>query len=118
MTDAEGRILERVRAGIGAELMDGAIVYLAVAPLPAGGRVTLGGVDITPPWPARLAFVDLEPGVNWGHDCRYLLIREDAAETQSFPATMPPFLKPGGPGFRVLWRGPGAPEWAVEGDSG
>jgi len=41
-------------------------------------------------------FVDLEPMLNWGHRCRYLLLRE-----------VPPTLS-------VVWRGPSVPEWAVE----
>ena len=56
---------------------------------------------------------DLEPRANWGHVCAYYAVDCAGEEAIEFPAHMPPFLKAGGPPFRLLWRGPLAPEWAV-----
>ncbi len=50
---------------------------------------------------------------NWGHDCCYLAIQRDNDEVIQVAAHMPPFLKAETSTFRLLWRGPQAPEWAV-----
>ena len=45
-----------------------------------------------------VAFVDLQPEANWGHDCRYLLVDPETGELQMVMAQFPPFLR-GGPHF-------------------
>jgi len=116
MTDLAHRILEQVQANLDADQLARAIVYLDRTLIPAGQRVQVGGVAIEVPWAAHLAFVDLEPGVNWGHTCRYLAVRQDADDVVVVPAQMPPYLKAGESNFRFLWRGSHAPEWAIEAD--
>jgi len=113
VTEPERRILEILRNRLGAERLDGAIVYLAQEPLRADASAEMGDVTLVAPWDSCVAFADLEPGVNWGHACRYFLIGEDSEAVCEFAAQMPPFLKPDGPAFRLLHRGPLAPQWAV-----
>jgi hypothetical protein len=113
MSDLERRVLGQVREAIGAARLEGAIVYLDAVRRHAGERVTIGDVTIELPWDAHVAFVDLEPRVNWGHDCAYLAVRLDGPEVIQAAAQMPPFLKAGATGFRLLHRGPFAPSWAV-----
>jgi hypothetical protein len=117
MTAREERILDKVRTSLGADRLAGAIVYLDPTVTRAGARTEVGDVSISVPWDAHIAFVDLEPRANWGHDCCYLAVGEADEQLTVIRAQMPPFLKAGPSRFRLLWRGPGAPEWAVAGDS-
>jgi hypothetical protein len=117
MTDFEQHILDTVRGIIGAERLDQSIVYLSYQPVRAGTQMQVGDVSMNVPWAAHLVFIDLEPGLNWGHECLYVAIGPRAGQALEVHGRIPPFLKPGPLTFRALWRGTGAPEWAVEGDS-
>jgi hypothetical protein len=101
-----------VRGRLGEKLAQ-AIVYVSDEPRSAGERVAVADAIVEFPWPGSVVFVDLEPGVNWGHACSYLAVRSDADDVIAVAAHMPPFLKAGGARFRCIWRGPQAPEWAV-----
>jgi hypothetical protein len=113
MTKLEQRILDNVRGSLGADRLAGAIVYLDYNLIHAYEQVQVGDAVMKVPWDAYIAFVDLEPGVNWGHACCYLAIRRDADDVMRVTANMPPFLKARTSTFRLLWCGPLAPEWAV-----
>jgi hypothetical protein len=116
MTEPAQRILDLVRSSLGADRLADAIIYLDGNPVRAGQRVQVGDALIEAPWDAQIAFVDLEPKANWGHGCCYLAIRQDGDEVIQVAAHMPPFLKAEKSTFRLLWRGPLAPEWAVATD--
>lgn len=109
----QGRILEIVGASLGEEQMAGVIVYLDPSEIQSGQKVQVGDVQFEVPWNAQVVFVDLEPRANWGHACCYLAIALDTNEVIQVAAHMPPFLKAGTSTYRLLWRGPLAPEWAV-----
>ena len=59
------------------------------------------------------AFVDLEPGVNWGHRCRYLLLDRETGELRAVDAQFPPFMRGASSGLRVVYQGAEAPDWAI-----
>jgi hypothetical protein len=88
-----------------------AVLYLDDALVPAG-TLRLGRTEIMLDRPARIAFVDLEPGANWGHPCRYLVIDAEGGALRSIPETMPPFLREPAPTLRVIARGP-AEDWML-----
>lgn len=113
MTKAEQSILISVRNSLGIDLLTGTIIYLNINSVHKGEQVKFGDVIINVPWDAELVFVDLEPIMNWGHECCYLLIRKNADEVIRIEARMPPSLKDSTSTFRLLWRGDLAPEWAV-----
>jgi hypothetical protein len=113
MTDLEDRFLGIVRNKLGTDRLNNAIVYLDRNLVQAGKKLHIGDVDIEVPWDAYIVFVDQEPRLNWGHDCSYLVVRQDADDVIQVAAQMPPFLKPETSTFRLLWRGPNAPQWAV-----
>jgi hypothetical protein len=92
---------------------DRSVVYVDERVLPAGSSVDLGGRTIDLQRPAAMAFVDLEPGLNWGHRCRYLLVDAESGEVERVDAHMPPFLRGAAPTLRVVWRGPAAPDEAL-----
>lgn len=88
-----------------------AVLYLDDALVPAG-TLRLGRTEMTLARPARIAFLDLEPGANWGHPCRYLVIDAADGSVRAIPETMPPFLRDAAPTLRVISRG-SAEDWML-----
>ncbi len=113
MTNLEERILNKVRDRLGADRIENAIIYLDHNLKSPSKQLHAGDVAMDMPWNGHIAFVDLEPGLNWGHSCLYLAIPLDDGEVIEVAAQMPPFLKTETATFHLLWRGPLAPQWAV-----
>ncbi len=90
----------------------GAILYLDDAVVPAG-RVRLGRTEVALAAPARIAFLDLEPGANWGHACRYLVIDAASGTLRAIAETMPPFLRGAAPTLRAIARGAAVEAWML-----
>ncbi len=65
------------------------------------------------PYSVGVLFVDLEPELNWGHRCLYLLVNLETGEVESIKATHPPFLKGPSPTLRLVWKGKSVPEWTL-----
>jgi hypothetical protein len=112
MALAENELIQRALGSLSEAERSTSIVYFDPTTVRAGKAMKFGNVEKDLPWNAVTFFVDLEPGVNWGHKCRYILINLETGEQLSFPATMPPFLKGTPPALRVVWLGPSAPAWA------
>lgn len=118
MSGDDRELMRRVREAVPAGLLSGAAVYAGASTLDAGERFAAGDVDVIAPWPARAVFVDLHPHANWGHPCLYLFLRRDGHDRLQAEATLPPFLKPGQPRFRLLWKADAVPDWAISGETG
>jgi hypothetical protein len=101
MTELTQRILDKIRASLNADRLAGSIIYLDWNMVKAGQKLELGDALMEVPWDAYIAFVDLEPRANWGHECCYLAIRQDSDESIQVVAHMPPFLKAGTMVFRL-----------------
>jgi hypothetical protein len=102
-----------VLATLSSEERESSVVYLDKRVLPAGGVVRVGAEEMRTAWPAVMAFVDLEPRANWGHDCRYVLVNAETGELQAIEARMPPFLGGAPETLRVVWKPEAVPPWAV-----
>ena len=89
------------------------VAYAAEVPIPARERLRFPRIDLDVPWPAYLAFVDREPGANWGHSCRYILINRDAGELTSHEARLPPFHTGRDLHWRVAYKAKGVPDSAL-----
>ena len=113
MTLSWEQITERLLASLPAGERETSVVYLDERFLPPGAAVQIDGEETCVPWPAAVAFVDLEPEANWAHDCRYLLIHAETGEYESIAARFPPFLRGVPETLRVIWRGKAVPPWAV-----
>jgi len=89
------------------------VVYLATTPVEGGTTFAFGRITVSVPWPAWLAFVDLDPWANWTHPCRYICVHLDTLVTHAVDADLPPFNRrqPGQPTvqWRVLYRAPAVP---------
>jgi hypothetical protein len=93
-----------------------AVVYVDDRLLEPGEVLEVDDERVPIEAPTVLAFADLEPGVNWGHRCRYLLVDRDSGNVRAIEAQFPPFLRGMPGGLRVVYRAPGVPDWAVATD--
>ncbi|TCP43250.1 hypothetical protein [Rhodovulum marinum] len=91
-----------------------AILYLVRRMIPAGAPL---------PWPegtglrfdqaVALAFADLEPGVNWTHRARYLVLGSGGAVLDRIDTDRPPFLRGVPDDLYLVHLGENAPAWAA-----
>jgi hypothetical protein len=88
-------------------------VYMSDRMLEPGDELEIDGRRVEVDAPTVVAFVDLEPGVNWGHRSRYLLIDRDSGSVRAVDAQFPPFMRGMPPDLRVIYTAPDVPEWAV-----
>ena len=90
-----------------------AAVYFDCRLLPAG-TAEIGGRQVTVDHPYHLAFIDQNPGANWMHPCRYMLINP-ASNTilLSIQSDRPPAFGTLPSSWRVLLRPLGLEEWKV-----
>lgn len=113
----EQPIVAVVLASLDESERDGAVVYVDESLVGAGGTMRIDGQDEDLAAGTVVAFVDLQPGVNWGHPCRYLLIDARTRAIRTRDAQFPPFLTADVPGMHAVHVGASAPAWAVH-DSG
>lgn len=92
---------------------EAAIAYLEHAVVPAGEPLSLAGTELRLDVPVVVAFVDLEPGVNWTHRARYLVLGTGGELLRSLEADRPPFMSGVSPDLRLVHRGRRAPAWAA-----
>jgi hypothetical protein len=90
-----------------------AVVYMSDRVLEPGDELEIDGRGVQVDAPTVAAFVDLEPGVNWGHRSRYLLVDRESGSVHGVDAQFPPFMRGTPPDLRVIYTAPGVPEWAV-----
>ena len=109
LPDVEALVLR----GLTDEERRSAVVYLDDRVIEPPEVVTIDGEEIEVSSPSILAFVDQDPGANWGHASRYVIVDTERGEARSFPAQMPPFLRGVPATLRVIYRAEGVPDWAV-----
>ena len=111
-------VVQRALTTLSAEERDTAAVYLDERAVPAGEELTIDGRTLHRERELVVVFVDLEPMLNWGHRCRYLLVDREGGEVEAVEALVPTFFREERPTLRVVWRGPSVPAWAVSGSTG
>jgi hypothetical protein len=94
------QLLERLRADLDAEELDGAVAYYAEQPIEAGAELAAPGGTLVAPFAALLGFVDRDPTANWGHSSRYVFVNRNTGEVTSSESRLPPF----GPSAQLQWR--------------
>ena len=106
--------LERVAIeSLSEEERSRAVVYVSDRLLEPGDSLEIDGRRVQVDAPTVVVFADLEPGVNWGHRCRYLLVDRDSGDVRAVDAQFPPFLRGMPPDLRVVYQAPGVPDWTV-----
>ena len=86
------------------EELKSSILYYDEQVLPANTEIEIDGQKFAMPSTGVVAFIDLEPRVNWGHACRYLLVNIETGETRTVDAQFPPFLRGYPDTLRVIMR--------------
>jgi hypothetical protein len=89
------------------------VAYLLLSVIAAGTTLEFPRTRIEASHDSRIAFVDPAPLANYGHPCRYLLIRVDSGEVTSFEARFPPFGA-GRNDWRLVHRAPGVPDKVLQ----
>ena len=90
-----------------------AIAYIEQRVIPVGEILPWAGIQRSFDESVVIAFVDLEPALNWTHCGRYLVLGLEGGIFQKIDVDRPPFLTHVSPHLRVIYRGSQAPEWAV-----
>jgi len=85
------------------------VVYLDVRTHAAGTVLKVGRLSLRFAAASVVAFVDLAPGVNWGHECRYLVIDATSARVDPVDAQFPPPVEH----LRLVHRGPQVEDWML-----
>ena len=89
------------------------IVYLEQRLFPAGELLPWNEIAQSFGEPVVMAFVDLEPALNWTHRGRYLVLGAAGNLCLTVDVDRPPFLTGVSPHLRLIHRGSRAPSWAV-----
>ncbi|MBV8278572.1 MAG: hypothetical protein JO170_25390 [Verrucomicrobia bacterium] len=87
-------------------------VYLDKNALPAG-KTTIGGRQIEVDHPYVMVFIDRNPGANWMHPCRYLLINPHTLQVTSVDSDRPPVFGVLPSSWRLVMRSPGLDDWRI-----
>ena len=112
MALSEDELLSKFLHQLSSEERSRAIVYAAAVAV-SPGKLPLATSEIDVPWEARLVFVDREPGANWGHSSRYVLLSTKTGEALTIESRFPPFQRNAALEWRTIYKAPLAPDWAV-----
>lgn len=107
------QLVRDVIASLNADEREGSIVYMEQRVIPAGDLLAWAGISHRFKEPLVIAFIDLEPAMNWSHRARYVVLGIDGAILHTQDTDKPPFLKGVSPALRLIHRGTKAPVWSV-----
>ena len=89
------------------------IAYIEQRIIPPGEVLPWSGIQQSFDESVVIAFVDLEPALNWTHRGRYLVLGAEGGIRQRLEVDRPPFLIDVSPQLRVIHQGRRAPDWAA-----
>jgi len=101
------QLIPAVKNEMNPAMLNNAAVYVLAFPLHGGVPVEINRQSITPDKNAQLIFVDLKPGANWAHPCRYILIDDNGSH--SFDSSFPPDIN----NYRLLLKGSNVENWML-----
>ncbi len=102
-----------VEASLSRAESEASIAYIEQRVIPAGETIAWGGVGRSFDEPVVLAFVDLQPALNWTHRARCVVLDVEGRILRRIAVQQPPFLRGVSPHLRLVHRGDDAPEWAA-----
>jgi len=88
------------------------VVYLDEQLRPPG-QSSMAGQELVHDGAYLVVFVDQQPGVNWMHRCRYLLIDSVTGKITSINSDRPPLFGALPPTWRVVWQSHGLENWRL-----
>ena len=89
------------------------IAYLEKRIIPAAEVLPWAGLQRSFDEPVVVAFVDLEPALNWTHRGRYLVLGPEGGLRHEIDVDRPPFLITVSPDLCLVHLGRQSPEWAA-----
>ena len=92
---------------------ESSVAYLELRVIPAGEELRWAGIERSFDEPVVIAFVDLQPELNWTHRGRYLVLGANGGVRQKLEVDRPPFLTQVSPRLRVIHQGSQAPDWTL-----
>lgn len=113
MSLSQAEIAEVVLAQVPEARRAQPVVYLDPAVKAAGSEIEIDYKKVQLEAPTIVGFIDLEPEMNWGHPCRYVLVNPESGQHREIDAHFPPFLRASPPDLIVLFKGDEVPDWAV-----
>ncbi|MCP4545245.1 MAG: hypothetical protein GY835_02125 [bacterium] len=100
-------------ASLSLEERGAAIAYIERRIFPPGETLPWAAIAHRFDEAVVIAFVDLEPALNWTHRGRYLILGVGGGILREVEADRPPFLTGASPNLCLIHQGDGAPDWAV-----
>jgi hypothetical protein len=113
MTCDWNALASEVVASLSRAEREASIAYIEERIIPAGEKLPWPGIERAFDEAVVVAFIDLEPALNWTHRARYLVLGSEGGIRSSIDVDRPPFLSGVSPHLRLIHRGPGAPDWAI-----
>ena len=106
-------LAEEVVASLSHDEKEDSVAYMETRVVPAGEVPSWAGMTQGFDEPVVIAFIDLEPAMNWTHRARYLVLRVGGGILKKVDVDRPPFMSGVSPNLRVIHQGGRAPDWAV-----
>jgi hypothetical protein len=103
------RIGEQVVASLDAPARARAAVYVEPRVYERDGQIVAGRETIVAAERSVLAFIDLEPHLNWSHACRYVICGLQSDTMRTIPGQYPP----AGDRLRLVHRGEAVEDWML-----
>jgi hypothetical protein len=107
------KLVREVIASLSENEREESIVYIEHRVFPAGKALPWDTIAQSFDEPIVIAFVDLEPALNWTHRGRYLVLGVGGDLIRKIDVDRPPFLTEISPYLRLIHRGSRAPRWAI-----
>lgn len=107
------KLAREVIASLSETEREESIAYLEQRVFPAGEELPWAGITQSFDEPVVIAFVDLEPALNWTHRGCYLVLGASGGLLRTVDVDRPPFLTEVSPNLRLIHRGSRAPDWAI-----
>jgi hypothetical protein len=89
------------------------VVYVDETVHSSQSELYIGKTRLRLTYDAVVVFIDEEPGVNWGHACRYLIYNVATGEVSEVPESFPPSLTEAPRTYRLVWKPTSVPDWAI-----
>lgn len=91
MKNQEKQLIELLRRRLSPEIVNKSIIFIDDQEFSKGSKVEFGKVSFSFSFDGFMVFVDLEPELNWTHDCLYFFISRDLSELKEVKANTPPY---------------------------
>jgi hypothetical protein len=101
-------LLKIIHNAISEEELKQSVVYIQPS-IATGETITINRKHEQVAKPALLLFIDMEPGVNWSHKCKYILVENEGRQSRTVDGQFPPSSE----NMKILMKPPGIQDWQL-----